>query len=88
MTTPKATDPRFLSLHPRTALWFEQREQCWLCAHLEWSGPGGSSSMSCGVVPKSDEHGRVTDRTCISARDVGGACGPGATVFVLNEGAV
>jgi len=67
-------DQRFLSVHPRTALWWEQRAQCEACAHMQRRG----SAMNCFAVGGDGNDG---DSSCITARDKGGRCGPDALLF-------
>jgi rRNA maturation protein Nop10 len=74
-------DERFLHLHPRTALWWQQREQCRACAHLSLreSSPkcGGHQSTLWTCLAASD--GR--HHSAIEMRDPGSPCGPDATLF-------
>jgi hypothetical protein len=88
--TPRLIDPRFLSVHPRTLLWWKEREQCSACAHLD-SKPipnerGTGMVMHCkATAPRVRDNGRVDYSACISARDPGAACGPAAALFVPRE---
>lgn len=79
MIIPLRTE--FLTLHPSTALWFKQREQCEQCVHV--SRPKGGdprvpyTMMHCTAVA----HG-TNDATCLSARGKGaGRCGPEGKFF-------
>lgn len=85
MTLPRIIDERFLRVHPRTALWWEQREQCKRCAHVrhrpqKFTGKGNTNGsglgMSCAVSPA-----RWGEASCIGARDLGSPCGPDADLF-------
>lgn len=77
-------DTRFLTIHPRTALWWEQREQCSKCKHLErvdikqrrasWGQSGGQ--MSCLATGTAEK--RIP---CITAREDSMVCGPEARRF-------
>jgi hypothetical protein len=71
-------DQRFLTLHPRTALWWQQREQCRRCEHhleTQFAGKAGGQE-SCAV---SVDGSRLLP--CIDAREEGGVCGPRARFF-------
>jgi hypothetical protein len=86
-------DTRFLTLHPRTAVWWEQREQCMRCAHMTERGdtsnglrkPGSETGgMRCLKVERkigSDFAGRHIQIYCIDAREEGGKCGPAGLLF-------
>jgi hypothetical protein len=71
---PVLLDRRFLVLHPRTALWWKEREVCAVCVFVVRDGhawrcdavAGGSSKEGAG---------------CMRARDEGQACGPDALLF-------
>lgn len=79
-------DTRFLTVHPRTALWFKQREQCKTCKHvsielIERRRDCGeqSTTMRCTASPRyvhSSQH-----PYCIDAREPGKSCGPDAVLF-------
>jgi hypothetical protein len=75
-------DTRFLTVHPRTLLWWRQREQCATCAHLvetpENVRSKSGGGMQCGVVRAYSPSGLAS---CISARDEGQACGPDAVLW-------
>jgi hypothetical protein len=79
-------DTRFLTTHPRTVLWWEQREQCRGCAHAiieEVERRAGfnetSTTMRCAAL-EPYPHTR-TQPYCIDARDPGKPCGPKAVLF-------
>ena len=79
-------DPQFRTLHPATALWWEQRKQCEGCKHLDAQpDPGLQSSdqivMRCKLTPT-----RETEvfAYCIDARLPGAPCGPGARLYELR----
>lgn len=74
-------DTRFLTVHPRTVLWWEQREKCRRCKHYDHvvgnSRIGGQEA--CTATPA-----RVVNSfglSCISAREPGERCGPEAKLF-------
>jgi len=73
---------RFLTIHPATALWFTQREQCQRCAHvsrrLEGTDRESSEVLRCQVVRT--PLGRRESAYCIDARATG-ECGPEAKLF-------
>jgi len=82
-------DTRFLSVHPRTALWWQQREQCRSCKHHSYAPDfmckkGGTrvGGEKCAVIGSAQG-----PTTCISARDEGFACGPDANLFEPKEAA-
>lgn len=80
-------DERFLTVHPRTKLWWTQREQCAQCKHVRhidmkqtrggWGQSGGQWSCA---QNKGGGHANGF-RSCIDAREEGGACGPEARLF-------
>lgn len=79
-------DPRFLSIHPSTALWFEQRKLCDKCANCS-RPPVKANGIAVSVyrclampVPVKGKYG-----FCIEARDADGVCGPNATKFQPKE---
>ena len=72
---------RFLTIHPATALWFTQREQCQRCAHVSRRLEGHkeqSEVLRCQVVRT--PLGRRESAYCIDARSTG-ECGPEAKLF-------
>lgn len=82
-------DTRFLTIHPRTALWLqEQRDKCAACANcVSKSGrrhhADNEGVMRCRVVrvPKV----KNTYAYCIDAREPDSACGPEAKLFQPKE---
>lgn len=72
-------DQRFLRIHPRTALWFEQRETCERCANCIVMPPlagrnSGNGGMRCAL--------NKPEPYCIDMREVGDStCGPEARFF-------
>jgi hypothetical protein len=81
-------DERFLSVHPRTALWWTQRGTCQRCAHCvtvpmrksvatREGGVNIGGGMNCAAVDYGGFHRRAA---CIDARDRG-ECGPEAKLF-------
>jgi hypothetical protein len=80
-------DPRFTTLHPRTALWWVQREQCRQCDRMlvrEDRRKRGDMGMDCAARPEAWWDGNK-DRSCITMRDVDSPCGPGAALFKPKE---
>jgi hypothetical protein len=79
-------DTRFLSVHPRTALWFEQRKQCAKCKHERHfkttEGERGDSKPMICLKAQGENARRVF---CIDAREDDGACGPDAKLFQPKE---
>lgn len=82
-----ALDPRFLTVHPRTALWWRQRSKCEKCAHRV-EGPehrDGKGGVLCSVVFRhiGAERwvGRSINAYCIDAREPDAKCGPAAKLF-------
>lgn len=75
----KATDTRFLTVHPRTALWWNQRAKCEACKHCRKVKPPSIAQgrMSCMITPMLGK-GRAD---CIDAREPGQDCGPKAILF-------
>ena len=72
----------FLSPHPATLAWWEQREQCERCAHLRTSIEGHKDQtvvMRCRRAH--NPAGRQWLSYCIDARLEGRACGPEAKLF-------
>ena len=70
----------FLTVHPATELWWQQREQCLRCANVDRRLEGQkdlSEVLRCKVVRT--PAGRKEWAYCIDAR--AGACGPEATLF-------
>lgn len=82
-------DPTYLRVHPRTALWMEQRELCRRCAHH--SSAAGERCVAVRVLgnPASTAKSTLLRRLrtqarcayCMDARDAGAPCGPDATLF-------
>jgi hypothetical protein len=72
----------FLTIHPATELWWQQREQCQRCAHvsrrLEGTQKEQSEVLRCQVVRT--PLGRRESAYCIDARATG-ECGPEAKLF-------
>jgi hypothetical protein len=70
----------FLTTHPATALWWQQRAQCERCAHVRVKMEAFERAMPvmrCAVVRT--PAGRQELAYCIDAR--AGACGPDAQLF-------
>jgi hypothetical protein len=82
-------DERFLTVHPRTALWWQQREQCATCRwqrekpqnHEKRNGGG----LACDAAPGKGWYGAFS---CISARDEGSPCGPDARLWQAKNAEV
>lgn len=87
----KIIDERFLSVHPATLAWWDQREQCERCAHMHLSAGAHNEAVArCWVAPRT-QYGLSVERMhsargivhvyCIDARSPDGACGPDAKLF-------
>ena len=76
-------DTRFLTIHPATTLWHQQRDQCERCAHFALrEGDEGESIMRCKAVRVAPRRSRPTlGAYCIDARSEGAACGPDAILY-------
>lgn len=85
-------DQRFLTLHPATALWFEQRKTCEQCAHSYVPNNNdprveGHEGLRCMATKpdRSCKRGgfRINEARsyCIDARLEGAPCGPDAALF-------
>lgn len=72
-------DPRFLAVHPATALWWQQRGKCEACVHVRRVG---KTAMYCTASPAPS---RVGFYPCIDARAEGARCGPDARRFELKR---
>lgn len=59
----------------RTELWWRRRQKCKMCAHLRVLKNG---AMNCDAVTSIGRHG---DNNCVTAREEGGQCGPGARLW-------
>lgn len=71
----------FLRVHPATALWWDQREQCARCAHVDRKLEGHkdvTEVLRCKVTPV--KVGRQPWAYCIDARSTG-ECGLEAKLF-------
>jgi len=80
-----ATDDRFLTVHPRTALWWQQREKCLQCANMSrmagTAREATHTAMKCSAVGGGGTNSRG-DSSCIAARDEGpNLCGPRAKLY-------
>ena len=80
------TDKRFLRVHPRTLLWWREREQCRRCVHYRERAAAGVRNQrrtplqSCMAQPKA----RRYPWACIEMRDEGSPCGPLGLLFVAG----
>lgn len=89
-------DTRYLTVHPVTAQWWEQREKCRQCRH--YMAPAGRhvvrargdyTAERCAASPIATPSGRTVYETCIDARgtaeqrgdEIPGRCGPDATLY-------
>ena len=76
-------DTRFLTVHPATAVWWQQRDKCESCVHFNLQeGREGESIMRCRAAlvfrhPLRPERGVY----CIDVRDEDGPCGPDARMY-------
>jgi hypothetical protein len=79
------TDRTFLHVHPATAAWWAQREQCRGCAaHALWRESGFIHDSERCTAVRAESPGRwpgSRDAYCIDARLPGASCGPGAALF-------
>lgn len=87
---PRLLDERFLTVHPRTALWWAEREQCRQCKHHSYvphvglgtskrdGGGGTGCGERCALAPS---NGKTLSpgSSCIQAREE--RCGPEARLF-------
>lgn len=72
-------DQTFLSVHPVTQAWWEQRGKCRTCAHLvPVDGHQGEEDMRCRQMRKYGPKGHAY---CIDVRDETGPCGPEAKLW-------
>lgn len=89
-------DTRFLSPHPATVTWWQQREQCESCRWLNLrEGSEGEGTMHCLASPQPHEGVRrmlaarranhVVHLYCIDARGERGPCGPNAVLYEPKE---
>lgn len=83
-------DTQFLTVHPRTALWWEQRKTCDQCEHCDrrpTKASGGGRIVTnphrCGITPAGGPTGLAY---CIDAREPDGECGPHAKLFQPKKG--
>lgn len=76
-------DERFLSVHPATLDWWDQREKCESCRHLNLrEGRDGEGIMLCTRVIVDRRSTRdIRGMYCIDARSPDGACGPWASLW-------
>lgn len=90
MNSPRL-DPTFLTLHPATALWWEQRKQCERCKHVDARSDTnkqsvGQTVLRCKLFPTQDKvtgllRGAQALGYCIDARMKNNPCGPDARLF-------
>jgi len=83
-------DTRFLTVHPRTVLWWEQREKCDQCQHCVRTPTKTTKGNRvathphrCGITPAGGPTGIAY---CIDAREPTGDCGPKAKLFQPKKG--
>lgn len=84
-------DTRFLTVHPATQVWWQQRERCESCKHLRLrQGEGNEGVMRCAVAKHPDPQVRLMLSAragadlrpyCIDARGEKGSCGPDAALW-------
>lgn len=84
----RVLDETFLAPHPRTVLWWVQREQCRRCerfreVHIAATHRSAEHTvMHCEVgAPIVRRNGRTDYSACIDMRDENSACGPAALLF-------
>lgn len=82
-------DERFLTVHPRTALWWEQRPKCEACVNSHTNGDTtnglrkndtAGEGLRC-TAAKAPARWRPIEAYCIDAREPGTPCGPDALLF-------
>ena len=77
-------DERFLSVHPATAAWWDQRAKCRTCAHLVLvDGHEGEEDMRCRQMRQNGPRGHGY---CIDARSEEGICRPEARLWEASSG--
>ena len=78
---------KYLEVHPATQAWWDRREQCESCRHLNLrEGQSGESVMRCYAAltfrrPSREPLGVY----CIDSRDEDGPCGPEARLYEAKE---
>lgn len=81
-----ATDTRFLSVHPRTLLWWQEREQCKRCAHYrEKTVSYGRYRPSLLQICVAEPRRRAYPWACVEMREEGAPCGPNGVLFRPRE---
>lgn len=74
-------DTRFLTVHPRTKLWWEQRQQCAQCTHVRITeGKTHGGDVHTMYHCRMHREGSVWS-SCMTARDEGQPCGPDGKLF-------
>lgn len=76
-------DPTFLTMHPRTARWQEERKTCEACAHV--SQQQGDTAMRCTKMAPPKTWRPLAGGYCIDAREIGMPCGHTARLFTPKE---
>ena len=84
-------DQTFLRVHPATALWWQQREQCKSCRHMRLL-EGGVLRCAAAHHPDAQVRLMLSARAgadvrpyCIDARGEKGDCGPDARLWEGKE---
>ena len=76
-------DRRFLTVHPRTTLWWAQRVACDSCAHMRRHVGNCRATENTLIMCAATPAGRYTGfASCIDAREPGRPCGPDATLRI------
>ena len=76
-------DTRFLTVHPATAAWWDQRGRCESCRHLLVTAHyEGERIMRCRLAKQGGANGA---QYCIDARSEKGSCGPDAALWEEKE---
>ena len=76
-------DQRFLTIHPATSAWWDQREKCESCRWLNLrEGTEGEGVMRCTAVRVDQRATRdLLGAYCIDVRSESGLCGPDAKLY-------
>jgi hypothetical protein len=76
----------YWKVHPRTALWWIEREQCRRCSFHRSDGHADACDHPRAIIGAGRARAGNGGATCISVRDEGGACGPAGRLFTERKG--